>query len=39
MNKENELDHRITAGVKESPVNCIRIDEVAAAPKKMKRHK
>jgi len=27
------------AGVKEGPVDCIRIDEVATALKKMKRHK
>jgi len=27
------------AGVKEGPADCIRIDEVAAALKKMKRHK
>jgi len=31
MNKENEWDHRILAGVKERPAECIRIDEVAAA--------
>jgi len=37
MNKENELDHRISPGVKEGPADCIRIDEVAAALKKMKR--
>jgi len=42
MNEENQWDHRISAGVKEGPpgpVDCIRIDEVAAALKKMKRHK
>jgi len=39
MNEGNELDHRISAGVKEGPADCIRIDEVAAALKKMKRHK
>ena len=39
MNEENEWDHRISAGVKEKPPDCIRIDEVAAALKKMKRHK
>jgi len=39
MNEENEWDHRISTGVKEGPVDCIRIDEVAAALKKMKRHK
>jgi len=35
MNKENELDHRISAGVKEGPADCIRMDDVAAALKKM----
>jgi len=39
MNAENEWDHRISAGVKKGPANCIRIDEAAAALKKMKRHK
>jgi len=39
MNKENECDHRISAGVKEGPADCIRIDEDSAALKKMKRHK
>jgi len=39
MNAENEWDHTISAGVKEGPADCIRIDEVAAALKKMKRHK
>ena len=39
MNEENELDHRISAGVKEGPADCIRIEEVAASLKKMKRHK
>jgi len=39
MNEENELDHRILAGVKEGPADCIRIDEVAAALKQMKTHK
>jgi len=29
----------VLAGVKEGPADCIRIDEVAAALKKMKRHK
>jgi len=38
MNEENEWDHRISAGVKEGPADCIRIDEVATALKKMKRH-
>jgi len=35
----NEENHRILAGVKEGPADCITIDEVAAALKKMKRHK
>ena len=39
MNEENEWDHRILAGVKEGPANCIKIDEVAAALKKMTQHK
>ena len=39
MNEEDEWDHRISAGVKEGPADCIRIDEVAAALKKMKRYK
>jgi len=39
MNEENEWDHRIVATVKEGPADCIRIDEVAAALKQMKRHK
>jgi len=39
MNKEKEWDHRISAGVKEGPADCIRIDEVAAAFKKIKSHK
>jgi len=38
MNEENEWDHRILAEVKEGPADCIRIDKVAAALKKMKRH-
>jgi len=33
MNEENEWDHRISAGIKEGPADCIRIDEVAAALK------
>ena len=37
MNEENERDHRISAGVKEGPPDCTRIDEVAATLKKMKR--
>jgi len=39
MNEENEWDHRISATVKEGPADCVRIDEAAAALKKMKRHK
>jgi len=38
-NEENERDHRIQDTVKEGPADCIRMDEVAAALKKMKRHK
>jgi len=39
MNEENEWNHRISATVKEGPADCIRINEVAAALKKMKKHK
>jgi len=39
MNEENERDYRISATVKEGPVNCIVINGVPAAFKKMKRHK
>jgi len=39
LNEENEWDHRIAAVVNEGPADCIRIDEVAAALKKMTRHK
>jgi len=39
INDENEWDHRISAGVKEGPADCFRIDKVAAALKKIKRHK
>jgi len=39
MNEENEWDHRISAGVKEEPSDCICINEVAAALKKIRRHK
>ena len=39
MNEENEWDHSISATVKEGLADCIRIDEVAAALKKMKRYK
>ena len=36
MNKENEWDHRISAGVKEGPADCIKTSEVTAALKRMK---
>jgi len=39
INEENEWDHGISAEVKEGPADCISISEVAAALKKMKRHK
>ena len=39
MNEENEWDHGILAEVKEGPADCMRIIEVVAALKKMKRHK
>jgi len=39
MNEENEWDHRISAEVKEGTADCIRINEVVAAMKKIKRHK
>jgi len=39
MNEENQWDCRISATVKEGPADCIRIDEVATALKKMKRHR
>ena len=39
MNEENEWVHMISAEVKEGPADCIRIDEVIAALKEMKRHK
>ena len=38
MKKTNPWDHGISAEVKEGPADCIRIGEVAAALKKMKRH-
>ena len=37
--KADEWDHSISTTVKEGPADCIRIDEVAAALKKMKKHK
>jgi len=39
MHEENEWDHRIEATVKEGLADYIRMDEFAAALKKMKRHK
>jgi len=39
MNEENEWDHRISAAVKEEPADCIKIHIVAAALKKVRRHK
>ena len=39
MNEENEWDHKIPAEVKEGPADCIRMAEVRAVLKKMKRHK
>ena len=39
MNEENEWDHKISAEFKEGPADCIRMDEVRAVLKKMKRHK
>ena len=39
MIEENEWDHKISAGVKEGAADCIRIAEVRAVLKKMKRHK
>jgi len=39
MNEENEWDHGILAEVKKGPADCIRIGEVVAPLKKMKRHK
>ena len=39
MNEESEWDHKLSAEVKEGQADCIRIDEVRAALKEMKRHK
>jgi len=36
MNEENERDYTILAEVKDGPVDCIMIDEVAVALKKIK---
>ena len=38
MNEENEWDHSISTTVKEGPADCIKMDEVAAALKKMKKN-
>jgi len=37
--EENEWDHKISAEVKEGSADCIRMDEVRAVLKKIKRHK
>jgi len=37
MNEENKWDHRIETSVKEGQADCIRMNEVAVALKKMKR--
>jgi len=39
MNEENECGHRIEATLKEGTADCIRMDEVVATLKKIKRHK
>jgi len=39
MNEENEWDLKISAEVKEGPADCIRMAEVRAVLKKMKRLK
>ena len=39
MNEENELDHKISAEFKERPADCIRMAEVRAILKKMKKQK
>ena len=39
MNDENEWDHKISAEVKEGPADCIRMAEVRAVLKKMKKRK
>ena len=39
MNEENEWDHKISAEVKKGPADSIRMAEVRAVLKKMKRHK
>ena len=35
----DKIRYKISAEVKEGPADCIRMDEVRAALKKMKRHK
>jgi len=37
--EENEWDHKISADVKVGPADCIRMAEVRAVLKKIKRHK
>ena len=39
MNEENEWDRKLSDEVKEGPADFIRMDEVRAALKEMKRHK
>jgi len=39
MTEENEWDHTISTEVKEGPADCIRMAEVRAVLKKMKRRK
>ena len=39
MNEENEWDHKLSAEIKKGPADCIRMDDVRAALKEMKRHK
>ena len=39
INEENERDHKMPAEVKEGPADCIRMAEVRAVLKKIKRHK
>ena len=39
MNEDNEWDHKMSAEVKEGPGDCIRMADVRAALKKMKKHK
>ena len=39
MNEENEWDHKISTEVKEGPADSIRMGEVRAVLKKMKKHR